>query len=104
MLTTEHWIPIEGVHELALLQSLVSQRRRFVKPLRYDARSDAVFPNALLLHTGAAPVPLHVRSAFIQPKVRDAKDVATDIVGSAAWLWTTDREMPPLPPARHKQS
>lgn len=99
MLTTEQWIPIEGIHELALLQALVSQRRRFIKPLRYDARSATMFPNALLLDIGVAPVELHVRTAFMVPKVRDAKDVAADIVGRAAWLWTTDREMPPLPPA-----
>ena len=102
MLATEQWIPIEGIHELALLQALISQGRRFIKPLRYDARSAAIFPNALLLDTGVAPVPLHVRSAFMKPPERDAKDVATVVVGDAAWLWTTDREMPPLPPASRR--
>ena len=97
MLTTEQWIPIEGIHELALLQALVSQRRRFIKPLRYDARSDAVFPNALLLDTGVSPVPLHVRSAFIEPKEHGANDLAAPVLGSTAWLWTTDGKMPPLP-------
>lgn len=37
MLTSEHWIPVKGVHELPLIRALVEQGRRFVKPLRYDA-------------------------------------------------------------------
>ena len=52
MLTTEHWIPIEGIHEVDLIEALTQQRRRFMKPLRYDARSVASFPNVLLLDTG----------------------------------------------------
>ena len=63
MLTTEHWIPIEGTHEVDLIEALTQQRRRFMKPLRYDARSAASFPNVLLLDTGAKPTPLHVVSA-----------------------------------------
>ena len=63
MLITDNWIPIEGVHEVDLIQALTEQRRRFVKPLRYDARSAAAFPNVLLLDTGARPTPLHVLSA-----------------------------------------
>ena len=28
MLTSEHWIPVEGVHELPLIQVLVAQQRK----------------------------------------------------------------------------
>lgn len=76
MLTTEHWIPVEGVHELALLDALASQRRRFIKPLRYDARSTAVFSNAILLDAGAVPVPLQMASPFMEAKERAAKNAA----------------------------
>ncbi|MEO8155409.1 MAG: DUF1173 family protein [Rhizobacter sp.] len=99
MLTTEQWIPVDGVHELALVHALISQRRRFIKPLRYDARDAAIFPNALLLDAGAVPVPLHVVSAFTAPKERAAKDVVSPGEGSAIWAWTTDRDMPSLPVA-----
>jgi hypothetical protein len=37
---------LEGVHELPLVQSLIEQRRRFIKPLRYDAQGAARFPGA----------------------------------------------------------
>ncbi|TXT28013.1 MAG: hypothetical protein FD131_3393 [Rhodocyclaceae bacterium] len=96
MLTSEQWIPIEGVHEIPLIDALVAQQRRFVKPLRYDARSAAIFPNALLLDTGSAPMPLHVFSAFMDPKERTAKEKAIAAAGQNAWVWLTDHPMPSL--------
>ena len=99
MLTSEHWIPIEGIHELPLVHALVEQRRRFVKPLRYDAKSAAAFANAFLLDTGTAAVPLHVVSAFMTPQERLAKEHAIAAIGSGAWMWVTDDRMPALPKA-----
>ena len=83
MLTTEQWVPVDGAHELSLMHALVSQRCRLVKPLRYDARDVAVFPNALLPDVGAVPVPRHVVSAFIAPKDSAANDVAGGELASA---------------------
>ncbi|NTV70039.1 MAG: DUF1173 domain-containing protein [Azonexaceae bacterium] len=96
MLTSEQWIPIEGVHELPLVDALVAQQRRFVKPLRYDAHSAAPFPNALLLDAGLSPVPLHVLSRFMNPKERAAKEKAIARAGEIAWVWSTDQAMPSL--------
>ena len=84
MLTTENWIPIEGIHEVDLIQALTEQRRRFMKPLRYDARSVAPFPNVLLLDTGAKPTPLHVVSALMDPHDRAAKEKALKAQGDTA--------------------
>ena len=99
MLTTEHWIPIEGTHEVDLIEALTQQRRRFMKPLRYDARSAASFPNVLLLDTGAKPTPLHVVSASLDPRDRAAKENALKAPGDTAWVWNTYKKMPPLPAA-----
>jgi hypothetical protein len=85
------------VHELPLIDALVAQRRRFVKPLRYDARSGAAFPNALLLDAGPAPIPLHVVSAFMDPKERAAKEKAIASGKLEAWVWWTDQPMPAFP-------
>lgn len=96
MLTSEQWIPLEGVHELPLIIALVAQHRRFVKPLRYDARSATAFPNALLLDAGPAPVPLHVVSAFMDPKERAAKEKTVAACKDDAWVWRTEQPMPPF--------
>ena len=96
MLASEHWIPLEGVHELALVNALVQQRRRFVKPLRYDARTAAAFPNVLLLDAGPRPVPLHVLSPFLAGKERATKERALREEGGA-WCWGYGDEMPSFP-------
>lgn len=97
MLTSEHWIPVEGIHELPLVQALVDQQRRFVKPLRYDARNAAGFPNALLLDVGDSPVPLHVVSAYLDPKEQAAKALALKAGEETQWVWNTSESMPTLP-------
>jgi hypothetical protein len=95
LMLSEHWIPIEGLHELALLHVLVEQQRRFIKPLRYDADSAAAFANALLLDTGAEPTPLHLLSPFMTPKERSVKErVLRD---TTAWRWSVDEAIPALP-------
>ncbi|MDP1691878.1 MAG: DUF1173 family protein [Burkholderiaceae bacterium] len=97
MMTTEHWIPIDAIHELPLVHALVEHRRRFAKPLRYDAPTAGAFPNALLLDMGLKPVPLHVVSAFMAPRARVDKEQAISKLGDGAWVWSTDQPMPALP-------
>src|SRR6202165_4127526 len=99
MLASEHWIPIEGTHEVDLIEALTQQRRRFMKPLRYDARGAARFPNVLLLDTGTKPTPLHVVSASLGSKDRAAKEKALKGQGDIEWVWHTDKKMPQLPEA-----
>lgn len=97
MQASEHWIPVEGVHELPLINALVNQQCRFIKPLRYDAKSAAPFPNALLLDVGSQPIPLHVFSAFMDAKERTAKEKAMIKSKEKPWAWWTDQPMPLIP-------
>jgi hypothetical protein len=97
VLTNENWIPLEGVRELPLVQSLIQQRRRYAKPLRCDAQDAARVPNALLLDVGAAPVPLHVFSPFMTARAREIKEAALRACDHA-WVWPADASvMPALP-------
>ena len=97
MLTSEHWIPVEGVHELPLIQALVAHQRRFVKPLRYDARGVSEFANALLLDAGPTAVPLHLLSPFMNPTERASKERAIAAHSAVGWVWRTEDAMPSLP-------
>ena len=103
LLASDQWIPVEGVHELPLLQALINAGRYFFKPLRYDARCAAAFANALLLDAGAVPLPLHVYSPFMTPRERAAK-AATLRAAGGGWLWCTDEPMPALPPATPRRT
>jgi len=99
MLTTEQWIPLDGIHEIGLIDALVAHQRRFIKPLRYDAKSAAQFPNALLLDVGETPVALHVLSGFMAPKDRGIKEKTLKSGDGTPWVWITDSPMPALPGA-----
>jgi hypothetical protein len=96
MLTTDQWIPLDGLYELPLIEALQREQRSFMKPLKYDARSAAAFPNVLLLDCEGGPLPLHVVSA-----VADAKEKALKVRALAIdpphWIWNTDAEVPSLP-------
>ncbi len=98
MLVTENWIPIEGAHEVELIQRLTEASRCFLKPLRYDAPAAAAFPNVLLLDTGAVPTPLHVISPFMTAKERAAKEKAIAVAGETQWVWHTEQPISSLPP------
>jgi Protein of unknown function (DUF1173) len=97
MLVTEKWIPLDGLHELPLIEALQREQRAFLKPLKYDAGTAAAFPNVLLLDCGKVPLPLHVLSPFADGKERALKEKTVATGGLSAWVWHTDKPMPPLP-------
>jgi len=67
-----------------------------MKPLKYDARSAAAFPNVLLLDCDGGPVPLHVVSAVADAKEKALKARALAI-DPPHWIWNTDTEVPSFP-------
>lgn len=102
MMTSEQWIPTEGVHELPLIDALVREGRRFIKPLRYDAPSAEAFANVLLLDAGAQVRPLHLVSPYMDDHSRMVKRRAVERASPEVWVWETDRPMPALPKAVHR--
>jgi hypothetical protein len=99
MLTTDQWIPLDGLYELPLIEALQREQRSFMKPLKYDARSAAAFPNVLLLDSGEFPLPLHVVSPLLEARERSTKEKL--LTGApTAWVWALDQNMPHLPGPR----
>ena len=99
MLASRDWIPLEDPYELPLVEALVAQQRRFFKPLRYDARTAALFANAMLLDAGPTPVPLHLLSAFMSAHDRAVKDRVLQAATPTAWVWPLESPIPSLPRA-----
>jgi len=95
---TPEWLPFEHLLERALLCELVRQRRRFLKPLPYEAGPSAVFASALLLDTGDAAVPLHIDA----PSAAGQRGIRPDdrrTAGPKSWIWRPGEAfaMPALP-------
>lgn len=100
MLVSDQWLPLEGLHELKLVEELQRQARSFMKPLKFDAKSAAGFPNVLLLDTPDGAVQMHVVSPFMDEMERSIKRRTIDALSSGAWVWETGTDMPPLPGRR----
>ncbi len=104
MMLDASWIPLESVYEKQLLDVLQQDKRRFVKPLHYESRNPALYPNFILLDAGDVPVPLDIVSPFMPAKSRAAKrNVAAS--RKPGWLWSADEGVvipPPLPAPQHQ--
>lgn len=59
MPVTSNWIPFDSMYELMIADKLTNDERGFLKPLRFDADEDIVFPDFILRDTGA-DTPLEV--------------------------------------------
>lgn len=97
------WIPLDQPYEQLLIDELVRQERRFLKPLRFESKQGATFPNAVLLDTGDAETPLDIVTPFMADRDRALKQQAL-AKRAAGWTWDmqTQQEPPPLPRAIHQ--
>lgn len=59
MPVSNNWIPFDSMFELTVADKLTGEERGFVKPLRFDADEDVVFPDFILRDTGS-DTPLEV--------------------------------------------
>lgn len=59
MHVTREWIPVDSGYEALIADQLVATKRRFEKPLRFDAGEDATFPD-FWLKDMENPMPLEV--------------------------------------------
>ncbi|HET9644054.1 MAG TPA: DUF1173 family protein [Burkholderiaceae bacterium] len=96
------WIPLDQPYEQRLIDELVRQDRRFLKPLRFESKRGAAFPNAVLLDTGDEETPLDIVTPFMAKNERAAKDAAIRRRSPAGWVWDmqTAPQLPDLPPLK----
>ena len=98
-LTSMTWVPLDHPYEQQLVDLLTLQQRRFLKPLRYESRQGASFPNAVLLDAGEHEVALDIVSPFMPEKERIAKEHAIGERSPPGWVWQmqSGEELPVLP-------
>lgn len=99
------WIPLDQPYEQLLIDELVRQERRFLKPLRFESKQGATFPNAVLLDTGDTETAMDIVTPFMADRDRALKQQAL-AKRAAGWTWDmqTQQEPPPLPRAIHQGS
>ncbi|HYE70943.1 MAG TPA: DUF1173 family protein [Aquabacterium sp.] len=102
---TSTWIPLDHLYEQVLIDELVRQERRFIKPLRFESKEGAMFPNAVLLDTGDTETPLDIVTPFMLARDRALKKQAL-AKRPSGWTWNmeTEQEVPLLPRAAAPRS
>ena len=95
------WIPLDQPYEHLLIDALVRHERRFLKPLRFESKQGAAFPNAVLLDTGDVGMPLDILTPFMSDRDRSTKQLAINRRSPPGWHWSMqgEQEPPPLPTA-----
>lgn len=89
MRVTEDWLPVDSNYEQVIADDLVAEGRRFIKPLRYDADEDEVFPDFILLDTGNyRGTPMEVfgmTSAEYKARQAEKTDYYNEAFGIEGW-------------------
>ena len=87
MPATDQWLPYDTSHAKALLETAVTQRRRF-----------RTSPTSLLPPTAQAPVLVLTDTDPVTPLYVDVDGEGGDVErGAGDWTWTVARPLPPLP-------
>lgn len=106
MQITRDWIPVDSGFEALIAEKLVAEKRRFEKPLRFDAGEDAVFPD-FWLRDVSIPIPLEVwgmNSTDYQARKREKVAHYDETYGVGAW-WSWNAAIgDPVPDLPHPRS
>lgn len=87
MQITRDWIPVDSGYEALIAEKLVAEKRRFEKPLRFDAGEDAVFPD-FWLRDLTVPAPLEVwglSTSDYQTRKKDKAAHYDETYGAGGW-------------------
>jgi len=103
MQITRDWIPVDSGYEALIAEKLVAEKRRFEKPLRFDAGADAVFPD-FWLRDRPVPLPLEVwglSTPDYQARKKEKAAHYDETYGAGGW-WSWNAAVgdlvPELPP------
>nr|WP_299749824.1 DUF1173 family protein [uncultured Tateyamaria sp.] len=102
ILVTREFLPFEHVKEAKLLETLVSQKRRFIKQQRFNLPSDATIASVLLSDT-ENPIAMFVTPPGASDEtIRDIQ-TALQEEDYPHWIWGNEVVMPTIaaPRSRH---
>jgi len=103
MQITRDCIPVDSGYEVLIAEKLVAEKRRFEKPLRFDAGEDAVFPD-FWLRDLPEPIPLEVwgmsGTDYLSRKKEKAAHYDETFGAGGWWSWNAaiGDPVPELPP------
>lgn len=106
MPVTPQWIPVRDAHEQQLIERLVRDERRFIKPLCYNLSQEPELASAVLTDVDGGTSPLFVVARPADSAAAsDRSAVATSEHSGSNWVWWPELgSLPSLPRARRQRS
>lgn len=113
MQVTQNWIPVDSSYEQIIADKLAAERRGYMKPLRFDAGEDTIFPDFILLDTDKnTPMEVFGRTdeAYEARKAEKVEYYKENFGSDGWWCWnaavdTAGARIPAFPPpARRSQN
>ena len=95
---SSHWIPVDTVHALVLVDTLVAQNRRFAVVWPHMRPAEHVPPSVWLLDCGARAVALRVWPDRDRPHSASGAELHQSGAPHRGWIWNLGSPMPKLPP------
>ena len=110
MIVSQAWVPVESGYEWKIEKQLREQRRAFVKPMRFDAGKELVFPDFWLTDAGnGRHVPMEVYGRndqdYLDRKAEKATYYDDQYTPTGWWYWDAysdprGKAIPPFPLAK----
>ena len=99
VMCTKDWIPFETPDEASLVESLVSQRRHFVKGLRYNVAAGEPLATAVLLDSVAKETALYIVPASASEQYHHGIEELQANSSLPHWTWNVGEhaQVPALP-------
>ncbi|NOU12513.1 MAG: DUF1173 domain-containing protein [Methylococcaceae bacterium] len=95
MMVNENWIPYDNADELTLINSLVQNKRRFIKCLRYNLPPNVPTASVLLADNDKSGTALLIFPASSSETYRIKLNTLIKNSKINTWLWDTGHEVPP---------
>jgi Protein of unknown function (DUF1173) len=94
-----NWIPYDSLDDLALIDELHGQSRRFTRSLRYNLKSSELIAAATLQDTGEDATALFITHPTTAGKYPEISESLASERSMKSWVWPVhDTAMPSLPP------
>lgn len=99
MLTTPEWIPAENGWDAMLVRDLVTNKRQFLKGLRFNLPTGKPLASAVTADTSPTPVAMYLLPEDAEASYLTAVQSLADDSDMAAWYWRPgpDAAVPALP-------
>lgn len=96
----ENWLPFENLEEREMLARLVSDKRFFVKAMRYDVGAKDVIASAIITDTQPEPTVFYIAPVGSTEEFYDHLDVLIEESGAPSYIWDINAEMALMLPSK----